>query len=382
MGVFRDDVLAEKRVGAGVGRGGEADEEGVEVIEDLPPEVVDRAVALIDHDEVEEFGRDFGGVAHGERLAAALGGFGGVFILGRGVEFAALEDGIHALDRGDAHLRVGRDVRGIEPGDGVKLGELAVVVLRRVGEEFLLGLLAEVARVHEEEHAFDTGVLQQAVDGRDGGERLARAGGHLDEGARLGGAQRGVELRDGVDLAVAEPGGIERRKVAQAVAQGAAGGEPFAQGFRAVERKNLARARLRVALVGEAREDAGGFVEERQRLAGGLHPLQLRGGVFRGLVFDAGDVVTEGFLFRLDDADRLGIDKERVVGGTAVGEVFADGLALTFVEIDGVFVLHGPTRRAELRVNRISGDLFGGLVGHDDRKRKTLESWWRCERVT
>jgi len=35
------------------GRGGQADEEGIEVFQHLPPEVVDRAVALIGDDEVE-----------------------------------------------------------------------------------------------------------------------------------------------------------------------------------------------------------------------------------------------------------------------------------------------------------------------------------------
>jgi hypothetical protein len=42
MGVFGDDILLEEGVGANIGGGGEADEEGVEVIEDLPPEIVDK----------------------------------------------------------------------------------------------------------------------------------------------------------------------------------------------------------------------------------------------------------------------------------------------------------------------------------------------------
>ena len=74
MGVFGDEVLLEEAVGASVGRGGEADQEGVEVFEDLPPEVVDRAVALIDDDEVEELGRDLVVVDDGERLLARSDG--------------------------------------------------------------------------------------------------------------------------------------------------------------------------------------------------------------------------------------------------------------------------------------------------------------------
>ena len=94
-----------------------------------------------------------------------------------------MEDGIHPLNGGDADLGIGRDVGGSEAGDGVEFGELAVVVVGGVGEELLLGLLAEVAGVDEEEDAADAGVFEQAVDRRDGGEGLARTGGHLDEGA-------------------------------------------------------------------------------------------------------------------------------------------------------------------------------------------------------
>ena len=100
-----------------------------------------------------------------------------------------------------------------EAGDGVEFGELAVVVGRGEGEELLLGLLAEVARVDEEEDAADAGVLEQAVDRRDGGERFSRAGGHLDEGAGAGILKGDIEIGDRLDLAVAQAGGIEHGQV-------------------------------------------------------------------------------------------------------------------------------------------------------------------------
>lgn len=52
-----------------VGRGGQADLEGIEVLENLLPEVVDRAVALVDDDEVEQLRRDLGVVLDGHWLA-------------------------------------------------------------------------------------------------------------------------------------------------------------------------------------------------------------------------------------------------------------------------------------------------------------------------
>ena len=83
----------------------------------------------------------------------------------------------------------------------------------------------------------------------------------------------------------------------------------------AVESEDLAGAGLGIALVGEAGKDAGGFVEEWQRLAGVLDPFQLRIRIVLGLVFDGGDVVAEGFLLGLGDADGFLVEEEHVVGG-------------------------------------------------------------------
>ena len=364
VSVFGDDVLAEEAVGAAVGCGGEADEEGLEVVEDLAPEVVDRAVALIDDDEIEKLGRDLGVVGDGERFAFAVGGvLGGVLVLSGCVEFGALENRIHPLNGGDADLRIGGDVGRGEALGGVELGELAVVVVGREGEELLLGLLAEIAGIDQEEHAADAGVLEQAIDGRDGGEGFSRAGGHLDERARAGVLERDFKICDGLDLALAEMGRVERWEIVEAGTEGATGGEKFAEGLGAMEGEDLAGAGLGIALIGEAGDDAGGLVEEGQRHTGGLNPLQLGGGVVGGLVLGDGDVGAEGFLLGLGDADRLAVDEQHVVGGAGVGGVFADGLALAGVEIDGVLRLHDPTGGPELRVDGVAGDLFGGLVG-------------------
>ena len=51
--VFGDKVLVEEAEGLFGGCGGEPDDEGVEVVEDLSPLVVDAAVAFVDDDEVE-----------------------------------------------------------------------------------------------------------------------------------------------------------------------------------------------------------------------------------------------------------------------------------------------------------------------------------------
>ena len=106
------------------------------------------------------------------------------------------------------------------------------------------------------------------------------------------------------------PVGSSAGRFSQATAEGGACGEGLAEGFRAVEGEDLAGAGLGVALVGEAGEDACGLVEERERLAGILDPFQLRGGVVAGLVLHGGDILAEGFLLGLDDADGLAVDEE------------------------------------------------------------------------
>ena len=100
-------------------------------------------------------------------------------------EVLALQDGVHALNRGD-DLAVAGDVRRGEPLDVVELRELAVVVVGDEGHELLFGLLAEVPCIDEKEDAAGVRVLQQAVDLRDRGEGPAGAGRHLDERARFG----------------------------------------------------------------------------------------------------------------------------------------------------------------------------------------------------
>ncbi len=99
-------------------------------------------------------------------------------------------------------------VRG-EVLDVVELGELAAGIgrdeLLKLGE----GLPAEIGAVDEEEDVARAGVFDEAIGEGAGGEGLARAGGHLDEGARLRFGEGLFEAGDGFDLAVAH---VRRRR--------------------------------------------------------------------------------------------------------------------------------------------------------------------------
>ena len=80
--------------------------------------------------------------------------------------------------------------------------------------ELLERLVAEVAAIDEKEHAARAGELDEPVDEVDGGEGLAAAGGHLDQGARTILSQRLFEIVDGGDLRGPEAGvlrGVSKR---------------------------------------------------------------------------------------------------------------------------------------------------------------------------
>ena len=72
VGVFGDDVFTEEAKGAFVGCCSQADQECIEVVQHLLPQVVDRAVALIDDDEIKGLDGD------GRVVANRLGLFGGL----------------------------------------------------------------------------------------------------------------------------------------------------------------------------------------------------------------------------------------------------------------------------------------------------------------
>ena len=149
VGVFADDILLKEPVGAVVRRGGEADQEGIEILDDLAPQVVDRAVALIDDDHVEIFGRERGVVDDRQGFPAVRWPFLGMLLFRAFREFLPFERRVHALDRGDDDLHIAGDGRRLQALNVVDLGELAIVVVWDEGHELLFGLLAQVAGVDQ-----------------------------------------------------------------------------------------------------------------------------------------------------------------------------------------------------------------------------------------
>jgi hypothetical protein len=252
-----------------------------------------------------------------------------------GRQLAALEHAEQPLDGADGDARREVELVALQVLDDVFLAELVVVVGRAVLVELFLGLAAQVAPVHQKQHAPGAGELDQAVDEADGGEGLAAAGGHLDQGAGLVGLERVLQVADGDDLRGPQAGFDERRQGLQAGEEG--GGwllhrlrqpsgcgrcrrridQPLRQGLGPVEGKHGAGAGLRVQAVGEVGFDAGGFKTERQGPTPGGQRSRQALGVAGGLHFHAGE---GGALFLgLDHAGGFGVDVEQVVGKAVAG---------------------------------------------------------------
>jgi hypothetical protein len=115
-------------------------------------------------------------------------------------QLATAQHGVQALNGRDADPGGGVQCVRAEPLDDVLLGELEVVVGRDVLLEFLERLVAQVAAVHQEEHSPCSGEFDEPVDKADGGVRLARTGGHLDQGAGPVLDQRPLQVLDCLDL--------------------------------------------------------------------------------------------------------------------------------------------------------------------------------------
>ena len=242
--------------------------------------------------------------------------------------------------------------------------------------EFLQRLVAEVAAIHQEQHAARAGELDEPVDERDGGECLARSGGHLDQRARAILPQGLLQAADRLALRRPQAFFLQRRHILQAGQQRAAvqvGGAGFSglhvrRRFRTVleqlcqrggcvEREHAAGAWLRIEAVGESRFRASGLIRERQRVAparqAGGQPL----GVFLSLVFHAAQ--RDALLLGLDDAGRLAIDIQQVIREAVAGQrELADRHAARGVDAGLVRVLNVPAREAEQPIDLFAGALF------------------------
>ena len=179
--VLHHEVLVEEPERLLARRGGEADEEGVEVLEDLAPHPVDRAVALVDDDHVEGLDRQVLRCSRPRRCVRVRGRTWSARRVPRRALVAA-QDRVDPLDRGDADLGDRVDVVRCQVLHVVELGELAA---RRPGSSkpwnSLSVCLPRFARSTRNRMRCAPAWRDQPLGDVGSGERLARAGRHLDQ---------------------------------------------------------------------------------------------------------------------------------------------------------------------------------------------------------
>jgi len=361
--IAEDDLL---EVAGRVGRRGgrQADLDGVEVVQRIPPDRDLRRrvapVALVRDHQVEGVDGDVQPV-----------GLGLLVLLGAAEDGGSAEevDG-HPLDRAHVHERQARAGRG-EVGGGQDVGverlalqvlpvEPLAVDLVDVGElparlrlergELPDRLGRQRAAIHQEEHPARHPRLHQPVHLIHQRERLAGAGGHGHQHVPLPVREGALDGGVGLDLIGAELG-----VVVGGVGQARAGGvavalELLPQGVGRVEVGDPAGAALPVPHVVVPEDLAVRRVEEGHPVAVEVEgarrdaarvALRLRQGVLRA----------EGELLGLDDAQDAAVHHEGVIGGAVCGGIFLDGERHARIAGAGRVETHDlPAGRPEARV--------------------------------
>lgn len=250
MVVIHDEVLLEKAEGLLGGRGSQADQECIEIFENLTPKIVDGAVALVGDYEIEGFNGDGGIVTDGFGKFGEIGpGLGGLFVLFV-VELFTDQHGIEALDGGDAYFADEIDISAAEELRVVELGEFAAIIGGNELLKFVKGLAAERAAIDQEENAARASEFNEAVNEVTGCKRFAAACGHLDQGARAIFGEGFFEVEDGAGLCRPEAAVIKWRHDAELAANGTAGRfpvglDPFRESLGLVEGEDGTAASVR-----------------------------------------------------------------------------------------------------------------------------------------
>ena len=104
-GILADYIFVKKSEGALIRRGCQSYDEGVEILQHLAPDIVDRAVTLVHDDAVEKLRRVFDVINY---LPGWFYIGGDIFVkwcfLGGFIQILALQNGIHPLDGADIDL--------------------------------------------------------------------------------------------------------------------------------------------------------------------------------------------------------------------------------------------------------------------------------------
>ena len=194
--------------------------------------------------------------------------------------------------------------------------------------ELVERLIAEVAAVHQEQNAPRIGELDEPIAEVDGGEGLAAARGHLDQGARAVLGQGLFQVPMAVIWAGQRPvvlsGGMCRRCPRRVVVVSAARDAPprcarlffdcrgpTCQGFWLMETEYRSASRLRIEAVGKPGFDSRTLIEKWQGPCNGWEVLTEAFAILFCLDFDSCE--GDAFLLGLNHSRSLTVDIEQVI---------------------------------------------------------------------
>ncbi len=195
--------------------------------------------------------------------------------------------------------------------------------------------------------------------------------------------QRPLQVPDGDGLGLTQPPGVgvELRHGRDAGPKAAAAAAVVdvildlpLDGLGLVEPEHTAGPRLGVHPAGEVRLGPRRLVAEWQQ------PVDHEGGqrigdvalVLECLRLDARQ--GRALFLRLDDADRLPVDEQHVVGRASRGHQLPHGHTKAGIQVDSFVVLHHPAGRGEHRIDALPGLLFGVHVRSIRRGHVTPEA--------
>ena len=161
--------------------------------------------------------------------------------------------------------------------------------------------------------------------------------------------------------------GVQIRKPPEPSSQRVRLAEPIPYPLWPREAEHFPGARFRIAHVGEARKHAGTFINKWQGLSIVL-PLEPSTSITGGLLLDRRDLLTPVRGFCLDDADRVLVDEQNVIGGADIRLILTNGNPEACTEVDFLLILNKPASLLQHRINVVACLLFGCLVGfrHSD----------------
>ena len=147
MGVFAHNILVKESVCVLVRSRGQANKESVEILQHLPPLVVNGTVALVNDDKIEELRRVFCIVFHLSFCSCCCTRFI-VHVIGHGREVSS-QHGIYALNGTYADLGALRNIRCLNTLNVIQGVQLLSAIVRLVVLVFRFSLHSKVFRINK-----------------------------------------------------------------------------------------------------------------------------------------------------------------------------------------------------------------------------------------